>query len=246
MTQLHRSLKTVFKNLPQPAQRVVRRGITALKIMNAPVARLRLCTGLYPLSYSWGDDRGQEIARFYVEDLFLREFSSDIRGDCLEFSEDRYTSRFGGNRVAKVHILNKEIGNPHTTILADLTEKNEIPNDLFDCIICTHVLHIVFKINSAIMELHRILKPGGTLLVAVPHISMCDPKWHEYWRFTEEGLHVLLANVFGRENIVTRAYGNSLTAAGEIRGLAAHEFTKGELNYHDQRFAIEICARAKK
>jgi SAM-dependent methyltransferase len=187
-----------------------------------------------------------EIARFYLEDLFFQEFSSDICGHCLEFREDYYTSRFGGERVIKIDILHRDDGNPNATIVADLTKTNNIPSNLFDCIICTHVLHLIFEVNQATLELYRILKPGGVLLAAVPHVSMCDPDWHECWRFTQEGLFLMLAKTFGGENVAMRAYGNSLTAAGEIRGLAAHEFTKAELNYHDHRFAVEICAKAMK
>jgi SAM-dependent methyltransferase len=201
------ALRTQFKSLPSPAQCLILRGLTQLKIMSAPLARVKLSFGVRPLSYRWGSDRGLEIARFYIENLFLQEFSSDIRGHCLEFMDDRYTSRFGGDKVTRVDILNKEECDHKTTIVADLTQKNEIPSNLFDCIICTHVLHLIFEVNRAVEELHRILKPGGVLLVAVPHISMCDQKWHECWRFTEEGLFLTLQNVFLRKNIVTRAYG---------------------------------------
>ena len=90
------------------------------------------------------------------------------------------------------------------------------------------------------------LKPGGTLLVAVPHISMCGRRFHEIWRFTPEGLSTVLGTSFGSENVTVRAYGNSLTAAGELRGLVAHEFTENELNHQDPRFAVEVCARATK
>jgi hypothetical protein len=75
---------------------------------------------------------------------------------------------------------------------------------------------------------------------------MCDPDYGELWRFTQEGLRTALAHSFGNDNITMRAYGNSLTAAGEIRGLAAHEFTKKELRHHDPRFAVDVCARAVK
>jgi SAM-dependent methyltransferase len=240
------ALKRLFKRLPKPAQRLTRQVLTQLNIVTAPYARVRFAAGVQPLSYLWGYDRGLEIARFYLEKLFLHEFSSDIRGHCLEFNDARYTSCFGGDQVTRLDILHKEEGNPDATIVADLTQPNDIPSNLFDCIICTHVLHVIFEPGQAVSELYRILKPGGVLLVAVPHISMYGPDWHECWRFTPEGLYLMLAKSFGGENITIRAYGNSLTAAGEIRGLAAHEFTKNELNSHDQRFAVEVCARALK
>ena len=84
------------------------------------------------------------------------------------------------------------------------------------------------------------------VLVAVPHISMCDPQYHELWRFTPEGLSLLLAKTFAAEDVTVRAYGNSLTAAGQIRGLVPDEFTTTELESHDERFAVTVCARAVK
>jgi SAM-dependent methyltransferase len=238
------TLNRVIKKLPQPAQDVAWR---AYRITTPPYARTRLSAGVRPLSFDWGADRGQEIARYYVEELFLREFANDIQGHCLEFASDRYTSRFGDKTcITKIDILNVEYDNPHTTIRADLTKPNDIADDQFDCIICTHALHVIYEFEKAIADLHRILRPGGVLLMAVPHVSMCDPDQGELWRFTQEGLRAALAHAFDNENITMRAYGNSLTAAGQIRGLAAHEFTKRELHYHDQRFAADICARAMK
>jgi SAM-dependent methyltransferase len=206
---------------------------------------LRLAFGLQPASFLWGLDRGLPIHRYYLKQ-FLQGFSSDIYGDCLEFQEDSYTSQFGQHRVIKSDILHKEYGNPNATIVADLTKPNDIPDKRFDCIICTYVLNIILKPEQIISELYRILKPGGVLLVAAPQASMCEPEWHDVWRFTSEGLHSLLAEAFEAENVTVRAYGNSLTAAGDLRGLVADEFTQRQLNYHDPRFAIVVCARAVK
>jgi hypothetical protein len=75
---------------------------------------------------------------------------------------------------------------------------------------------------------------------------MCDPGWHEVWRFTPEGLGAVLGKAFDAERITIRAYGNSLTAAGELRGLVAEEFSSATLAYSDPRFALEVCARAQK
>ena len=205
--------------------------------------RIVLGFGVKPRSYLWGFDRGLPIHRYYVEQ-FLQEFSVDIRGRCLEFQEDSYTSRFGRGRFSRLDVLHKDSGNPRATIVADLTHSNNIPGDCFDCIICTHVLHVIYDVDKALLELFRILKPGGVLLVALPGLSMCDPQWHELWRFTPEGLRIKLAKIFGDESVTVRAYGNSLTAAGEVRGLVTHEFTRAELDDHDPRFAVEVCARA--
>lgn len=209
-----------------------------------PYGRLRLAFGLKPLSYLWGLDRGIPVHRYYLKQ-FLQEFSSDIRGHCLEFQEASYTS-LGAGKVIKSDILHKEAGNPNATLVADITKPNDISSNLFDCIICTYVLNVIFDLDKAVSQLHRLLKPDGVLLVAVPQASMCDPEWHDVWRFTPEALNLLLAREFGAKNVTVRAYGNSLTGAGDLRGLVADEFTQRELDYHDPRFAIVVCARAVK
>ena len=208
-------------------------------------ARTEMNAGVAPLSNLWGMDRGLPLHRYYLEE-FLAEFSSDIRGACLEFESAVYATRFGGSHLAKIDILHIDHSNPDATLVGDLTRQNSLPTDAFDCIVCTHVLQLIFEVNKAVSEIYRMLKPGGVLLVAEPHVSMCGSEYNEIWRFTPEGLERLLAQAFGRGNVTVRPYGNSLTAAGEIRGLVSHEFTASELNHRDARFPVEVCARAVK
>lgn len=208
-------------------------------------AKQRLGAGVKPLSYCRGFDRGLPIHRYYLEQ-FLREHRGDIRGHCLEFQSNSYTRNFGGWSVSRADILDIDRSNRAATLVADLTRRNDLRCDQFDCIICTHVLHVISELDSMVNELYRILKPGGVLLVAVPHVSMCDPEQHELWRFAPRGLELILARVFHQVDVQVRAYGNSLTAAGEIRGLVSSEFSRAELDTHDSRFAVEVCARALK
>jgi hypothetical protein len=104
---------------------------------------------------------------------------------------------------------------------------------------------VILDLDRAVSELHRILKPGGVLIAAVPHISMYGEEYGEIWRFTPGGLRLLLTRAFG-QGVLVRGYGNSLTAAGEIRGVTAREFLQSELDCHDSRFPVEVCARAVK
>ncbi|CAN5654732.1 hypothetical protein BH23GEM9_BH23GEM9_22860 [soil metagenome] len=213
-------------------------------MVTAPWARLRLAFGTRPMSQLWATDRGLPVHRYYLAE-FLEEFRGDIAGHCMEFQEGAYCERYGRLRVSQLDILHVDDSNPQATIVADITKPTGIPADRFDCIVCTHVLHVVRDLDAAVAELGRILKPGGVLLVAVPGISMAGQGCGELWRFTADGLTALLAPVF--DPLVTvRAYGNSLTAAAELRGLVAHELSPRELNRHDPRFAVEVCARAVK
>ncbi len=234
-----------------PASRSLLKGLLSMSIFKELSDRVtgrgirhRMAHGVEPLSENWGCERGEPLCRRYLLE-FLREHTADVRGRCLEFQDNHYSGFLGGDKITKLDILNLE-PEPKATIVADLTKPNDIPSDTFDCIICTHVLHVIPDLDTFLRELHRILKPGGVLLMAVPHVSMAGPEWHELWRFTDEGLHLVMGKAFGKENVAVKAYGNSLTAAGSLRGLVVSEFTEEELNAHDPRFAVEVCGRAVK
>ena len=228
---------------PAPRSKYLRRipGLTTV------AARLRLGFGTQPLSVVSGSDRGPSIHRYYL-DLFMREFAADIHGRCLEFQNDQYTTRFGKTRVRHLDILHKQGSgtSKQTTIVADLLAPNDVPSASYDTIICTHTLHIVEDPPRFMDELRRLLAPSGVLLLGVPHVAGIQPWWHELWRFTPEGLAWLGARSFGAGNVTLRSYGNTLTAAGAMRGLIAAEFSSRELGLHDDRFAVEVCLRAVK
>ena len=229
--------------VPSRVKRLARKG---LRKLNTVQARMRLVAGIRPISEHGGWDRGTPINRYYLEQ-FLSEFSCDISGHCLEFQSDLYTSRFGRRNVDRLSILDKNASNRAATIVADLTRPNDLPSNTYDCIVCTYVLHLVPEYETLVLELYRILKPGGILLVAVPNISRSFEEDHEMWRFTPEGLQWMMSRIFGAPNVIVRGYGSSLAAAGFVRGLSAEDLTERELNsQHDPHFTVTVCARVCK
>lgn len=235
----------VYKTIGAFYRRVKQLSVPVVAGVQKLRSRARLAVGLSPLSDCWGYDRGLPLHQYYIEE-FIQEHRADIQGRCLEFQDDSYTSRFAGGVVTKLDLLHVDDSNPRATMIGDLTRANDFPSNAFDCVICTHVLHVIYEFDKAIAELHRMLKPGGVLLVAVPKVSMCEPTEGELWRFTAEGLRRALSKHFGECNTTIRAYGNSLTSAGYLRGLVTSEFSRQELEYTDPKFAMEICGRAVK
>ncbi len=216
-----------------------------MSFLRSTIARARLGFGVAPLSERWGADRGQPIHRRYIEQ-FLGRHQLDVRGRCLEFNDRRYTDQFSGGRATTIDVIHIDDQNPEATIVADLTKPNDLADGAFDTIICSHVLHIVFDLGAIVREMHRILAPGGTLLVAVPAISMAGPEYPELWRFTPLGLRRTLELAFPSEAVEVVAFGSSLTAAAEIRGVVAEELREAELDQHDHRFAVEVCAKVRR
>ena len=204
---------------------------------------------LDPIDRQYGWKWGQVLDRYYIEE-FLGEFSADIRGRVLEVANNHYTVRFGGDRVVHSDVLHYSSGNPNATIIGDLTQADHIPSNSFDCIILTQTLQFIYRFGSAIDTLHRILKPGGTLLITshgISQISRSDMNnWGEYWRFTSLSLRKAFGEVFPDSHITIKAYGNVLAATGFLHGLTAGEFRKEELDYRDPDYEVILGGRIVK
>ncbi len=197
-----------------------------------------------------GFDRGSPIDRYYME-KFLCRHAGDIRGRVLEFGDDRYTRRFGEERVTGSDVLDVRTDNPKATLVADLIGANSLPSDTFDCIICVQTLQFIYDVRAAVRELFRLLKPGGVLLVTAHGVGKVvrkegvDP-WGEYWRFTGQSLGRMLRDAFPCGDIALEAYGNVFAAASSLYGLAAEELRAEELDRFDSDFAVIVAARAAK
>jgi SAM-dependent methyltransferase len=187
------------------------------------------------------------IDRVYIEE-FLAAHSSDVRGRVLEVSERTYTERYGRQSVSQSDVLHAVPGNPLATFVADLADGRQLPSSTFDCIICTQTLQYLSRPDLGVATLHRILKPGGVLLISVPGISRLDQEpsyeWHDYWRFTPAAMSMLLGTVFGPPNVEVDARGNVLAAIAFLHGLAAADLEPSEQALYDPNFPVSILARA--
>ena len=105
--------------------------------------------GVRPIRRDFGWREGQPIDRYYTEEQFLAEYKNDIRGRVLEIGDNRYTLKFGGNRVVQSDVLGFP-GSSGPTIQADLTKADHIPSALFDCVILTFTLQFIFDVRAAI------------------------------------------------------------------------------------------------
>jgi SAM-dependent methyltransferase len=83
--------------------------------------------------------------------------------------------------------------------------KIDLPDESFDCVICLEVLEHVADPFAAALELQRILRPGGNLLLTVPFLhgyhgvidsqSATHDDFPDYWRFTHQGLQKLFGGL---------------------------------------------------
>ena len=203
-----------------------------------------------PVSPVFGLDRGRTVDRHYIEQ-FLAANAADVRGRVLEFMNDTYTRKFGGERVARRDVLHSVAGNPRATIVGDLTSDDPLPSDAFDCIVCTQTLQFIYEPRMALRRLRAMLKPGGVLLLTAHGISRIGRRegvddWGEYWRFTAQSLERLCAETFPDGDVRVEVYGNVLAAVATLHGLATTELTEAELEYRDPNYEVLLAVRAVK
>jgi SAM-dependent methyltransferase len=245
------ALKEMAKRiLPAPVRRWMR--VTHVRASEWPPYKmvnwgsLRRVT---PIHSGWGVGRGNYIDRYYIE-RYLEQNADCIQGRVLEVTENEYTIRYGGNRVTKSDVLDIRPDHPMATIVSDLTVGEEIPSDSFDCVILTQVLNFIYDAKAAIRTIHRILKPGGCVLVSVAGISQMahDEMGYcgDYWRFTSVSLRRLFEEAFPAANVTVEAHGNVLAAIAFLHGLAVEEVRREDLDYHDRNFELSVLLKAVK
>lgn len=201
-----------------------------------------------PISRSFGYERGGPVDRFYIEN-FLRNNTQIIKGRAFEIGDNAYTKQFGGANVEKSDVLHVYQANDSVTFLGDLTDAPHIPSDIFDCIILTQTLHLIYDYKAALRTCHRILKPGGTLLATVPGITNVDPdEWKEFWlwAFTDTAMRKVFAETFPGANIEIKTYGNVYIATAFLYGLGLPEINKDLLEKHDPSYQVIISIKATK
>ncbi len=200
------------------------------------------------VSQHFGYDRGTPVDRYYIEQ-FLEGRRTAITGRVLEIGDDSYTRQFGTAGVAFCDVLHVHEGNPAATIVSELTDGYGISSDLFDCAIVTQTLHLIRHPRAAIRALHRILAPGGTVLVTVPGITPISvDEWSTrwYWSFSRCAVEQWFFEVFGAANVHVEAYGNLFAATCFLEGIALEEITRAELDVRDPNYDLILAVEARK
>ena len=125
-----------------------------------------------------------------------------------------------------------------------------LPSDSFDCVLVTQLLPFVYDVRGALATCHRVLRPGGVLLITTPGICRIAPveaeRYGHWWNFTDMSLRRLVEEAFGSDGVEITTYGNVLLAAAYLFGLGLDDVTAEELAFSDPAFQVVIGARAVK
>lgn len=92
---------------------------------------------------------------------------------------------------------------------AGTAEATGLPDASYDLVLCTQVIEHCMNPWAAVREIHRILRPGGHLVVSAPHVWFYHPHPTDHWRYTQEGMLHLVRDA-GLEPIVLLAQGGTV------------------------------------
>ena len=196
-----------------------------------------------PVSTFWGNDRGTPIDRYYI-DAFISAHRGDLNGDILEVKDTRYSAVFATD-ARTVAVLDIDAANEAATVVGDLTRPETLPARAYDCFVITQTLQYIFDVRAAAASVAHVLRPTGVALVTLPSVSRITASVgvdREFWRFTTASARALFEPHF--DSVDVHAYGNVLTCAGFLYGLAAEELSASELEAHDEFFPTLIAVRA--
>jgi SAM-dependent methyltransferase len=165
------------------------------------------------LATNWDRVRGRHLGRpayfrltpalYTLYRAFEREGAPHVRGAVLDAGAGSgawtpVLARVGAERIVAVD----RGAAPGLDAIADL---KHLPygDASFETVFCSQVLEHDAAPAALLTELRRVLKPGGVLLISVPHLSRIHDAPHDYFRFTTYGLRELLtAAGFDVETIV--------------------------------------------
>jgi SAM-dependent methyltransferase len=133
--------------------------------------------------------------------------------------EQPYRSLFEGCQYIAVDLP----GNSGASVHIDSSGRVPLPNASADLVISTQVLVHVSDPKTYLHECHRILRPGGTLVLTTHGIMFLHPHPTDYWRWTCDGLRLVVERagfeLVGQRGLLT------LTAAG-LQLIQHHYLTK--------------------
>lgn len=127
-----------------------------------------------------------QVERKLLQDA-VAKFAHYIHGDILDVgggSVRRYAGLFKRKTKYFTLDINPEL---HPDILGS-ADAIPVPDSSFDSIVCTQVIGDVLEPRKVIREFHRVLKPGGTVLLTEGFFNELHDEPQDFWRFTNFAL----------------------------------------------------------
>lgn len=135
---------------------------------------------------------------YFIRSRLLRsvkEHAGNLNGRLLDFGcgSKPYKKFFIVNEYIGVDFVNE--GHPHDNEQIDVYYDGKtipFPDNSFDSILCSEVFEHIFNLPQILVELNRVLKHGGRILITCPFVWKEHELPHDYARYTLFALKDLL------------------------------------------------------
>lgn len=88
--------------------------------------------------------------------------------------------------------LDVEARVPGVKYLTDVQEMQGVPSQGYETVLSSEVLEHIPRPDRALSEIHRVLAPGGTLILTVPFLGRLHEEPHDFYRYTRYALEHLV------------------------------------------------------
>lgn len=198
------------------------------------------------------DDSAGSSSYFYLSPtrvslskVLFPAIEQHIRGKCLDAGAGRtaYKDKLlqHADEVVSLDWQQREVLDCSGSVM-------ELPfrDDTFDSVFCSQVLEHVPMPEKALQEFHRCLKPGGSLVISVPHLAYLHNEPHDYFRYTKHGLKAMLERN-GFDCVDIEPAGGLLSFLGHIpsvivKALFAHIPVVGSVVMFGNRYYSQLVA----
>lgn len=125
----------------------------------------------------------------------IQKHSGEMRGTMLDFGcgTSPYQSLFQIDRYLGLEIAapGHPLKNTHSALLYS-GDRIPLQDEFVDSILMTEVLEHVFNPAELLAEFHRVLRPGGSVLITCPFVWPLHEEPYDYARYTPFALKHLL------------------------------------------------------
>lgn len=112
----------------------------------------------------------------------------ELQGRVIDLGGDKrsgYHELIQGDKRVEIANIVAETGAEH---IFDLEKPFVLPDGSYDGVLCMNILEHIYNHQQFLAECHRIVRPGGTILLAVPFLMQVHPSPHDHFRYTGESL----------------------------------------------------------
>lgn len=163
----------------------------------------------------------------------------ELRGKVLDLGGVKgssYLSSFKGEFSVTTLNLDKSV-NPD--IVHDLEHPLPVGDETYDHILLINVLEHIFEYDALLSEAKRVVKKGGSVIVAVPFLFPNHPSPKDYHRFTEESLRHKFVNIGLKDVQIISMGGGVFSAMYLLIDRLLPKFLRF-CNYYTMRYVV--CA----